>query len=672
VRGRCVVERGANSIWPYCSVGGIVNIEVPFLCHIQQRIEMRRYRSPSPSCSPHYSRPSSPPSSARLSRSISPISQSGRSLSRSCSPRGFTLSRSPTSFSAISHDHLARKRPRQDSGNSLGVPSLLSPWGWDPNYGIVHLSGCSICRSYMTHMAEASYSPNQPSFQLALKDRDNKHDAYFFDGVREGRRRQRLDDERLLDDLERYRAERNEALDTVGRYRIECKDAHDELSSVKDRFRASQTECERLRQRVEVFSGEKLDQANQAMKLEALEVERVLLNSETSPKDIALESASTLQGPASANTPVQSPGAVGVPSVEPLTAPVTNVPSSEDLQRSASATSLLPNTYAAAASSQLVVARQKATSAHSNNIQSSVPPTLSIAGYPTSNLSARPAAPTPGSATADLRTTSAQANIPSTLGRNPKNIRQLQSLMNAAHKPGNDGALAKVKALCAEAHQTPRDQKTDLQRFLLSNWRNPGPAGEHYSHPLVTPPLPNQQPPITNPRMEDPVDVWYAYLSTHPGSWPRGVRRDSRGRPNLPDLKASRTVARLRPEVDVTGNMASRSEFMSYVARLFAEPGMYEQQLERNMFRVAPIISYKSYHGPPTITLEEVIRHFADCGITVAEATQELEPWAREYQATAASMPTQATSSGVQQRHGGVGRFTGHPIVFRSTSNLQE
>ena len=37
MRGRCVVERGANSIWPYCSVGGIVNIEVPFLCHIQTK-----------------------------------------------------------------------------------------------------------------------------------------------------------------------------------------------------------------------------------------------------------------------------------------------------------------------------------------------------------------------------------------------------------------------------------------------------------------------------------------------------------------------------------------------------------------------------------------------------------------------------------------------------------
>jgi len=53
------------------------------------------------------------------------------------------------------------------------------------------------------------------------------------------------------------------------------------------------------------------------------------------------------------------------------------------------------------------------------------------------------------------------------------NLQQLQSLMAAAHKLGNEQAFARIKAFCAEAHATPRDQKTDLQRYLLTNWRNP-------------------------------------------------------------------------------------------------------------------------------------------------------------------------------------------------------
>src|SRR5277367_6665923 len=45
------------------------------------------------------------------------------------------------------------------------LPSLLSPWKNHPDYGLVHSSGCAICRPYMDHVAEASYSNSQPSFQ---------------------------------------------------------------------------------------------------------------------------------------------------------------------------------------------------------------------------------------------------------------------------------------------------------------------------------------------------------------------------------------------------------------------------------------------------------------------------------------------------------------------------
>ncbi|KAI6107920.1 hypothetical protein F5141DRAFT_1215676 [Pisolithus sp. B1] len=123
----------------------------------------------------------------------------------------------------------------------------------------------------------------------------------------------------------------------------------------------------------------------------------------------------------------------------------------------------------------------------------------------------------------------------------PKSIKQIQSLIRAAHQPGNHQALTKVKALCSEAHRTPREQKTEVQRFLLSTWRTPD-----WEHPTSVPKVPA---PMNNPRLEDPVEVWVAYYTANPSSCPKGVRRDAEGRPNIQDMKASRRVARLRPQV---------------------------------------------------------------------------------------------------------------------------
>ena len=58
--------------------------------------------------------------------------------------------------------------------------------------------------------------------QLSLNDHDRKHDLYFFDGVSEGRRRQRDDNKYLYKERERYRYERNEGLEEMSRLKTEC------------------------------------------------------------------------------------------------------------------------------------------------------------------------------------------------------------------------------------------------------------------------------------------------------------------------------------------------------------------------------------------------------------------------------------------------------------------
>ncbi|KAF8633102.1 hypothetical protein AX15_001519 [Amanita polypyramis BW_CC] len=213
----------------------------------------------------------------------------------------------------------------------------------------------------------------------------------------------------------------------------------------------------------------------------------------------------------------------------------------------------------------------------------------------------------------------------------PRTVSQLQSLMSAAHEPGNVRALTKVKALCAEAHATPRELKTALQQYLLVHWRNPdhdtsGNAADKTTQMRIK----------TNPRRDDPIEAWYDYLCTHQSSWPRGVRRDANSRPFIPDLKASRVIAQIRPaDVQVVSPSAGgsnlRFEFMSVLTDLFDTRGLYEKVLNEYNIIVSPTVSLKPYPPSHSITLELVARHLANCGITVQEVHEDLEPWARQY-----------------------------------------
>lgn len=246
---------------------------------------------------------------------------------------------------------------------------------------------------------------------------------------------------------------------------------------------------------------------------------------------------------------------------------------------------------------------------HTSSISHSVHPRLSgplpLPTFPSSTLCA------------------AVAQAPS-LSRNniefPWNLQGLHWLMEAAHKPGNGMYLAKVKALCTEAHNTPTERKTELQKVLLSKWRNPVPLGI-------------AQVSLINPRIDDSVDIWYYYLCTHQKSWPRGVRKDLLGRPIMSDLRANRIISRLRPTESSSSNpVSSRTAFVQQVVDIFSRPGTYQRILVRKHIDVAHSLSYLRFHERTWfITIEDIVRHFAACGITVEMATRDFEPWARNY-----------------------------------------
>ncbi|KAH0833176.1 hypothetical protein J3R83DRAFT_12205 [Lanmaoa asiatica] len=462
--------------------------------------------------------------------------------------------------------------------DNRGVPTLLSPWEFLEDYGIVHPSGCDVCTAYMKHVADASYSPHQPAFQIAFQDRKRAREDVYNKGISEGIRRQKEEERELRDSIERNRLERNQA--------------REELFTLRAQLESSRADCGRLQEKLKLASIPTIPVAEPP----AVETRSVMTVSSSPAAAAPPELPQLPEQVSPTNTsPVQSSAAELVSSLFPHhVSPPMATPASPQAQ--------LPDCVAARSFAAVLSAGQP------SNDDDSAPQSFIEDQHPGSQ----------GWQMAVL-----QAHKPI---KPAKSIKQIQSLIKAAHQSGNYQALTKVKALCSEAHRTPREQKTEVQRYLLSTWRTPD-----WEHPVSLPKLPV---PLNNPRLEDPVECWVAYYAANPSSCPKGIRRDADGRPFTTDMRASRTVARLRPVVlpNDPESRDARQKFMAVVTELFSEPGGYENILRRGAFSVSPQVGYVPYVGSTdTLTKESVARHFAVCGVTIPMADGELGPWAREY-----------------------------------------
>jgi len=483
-------------------------------------------------------------------------------------------------FSLSSHDEPYRVSQR----DNRGIPTLLSPWEYLEDYGIVHPSGCDVCSSYMKHVADASYSSHQPAFQIAFQDRKHARDDIFNKGVSEGTRRQKEEARERFDDLERYRLERNQA--------------REELSSLRAQFEASRAEIERLQDRLRQQTSPSVNVSSPTESV-SLHSYAKSVQADTAISHLPLLPPSDV--PCSAEDQVTEPSVDHQLELGFLT-PLYPQGISPPMGTPASPQAQLPDCVAARSFAAVLAAGQSSGNSHESTSQ--------------------PAA--------DDSPTSLGWTIVASAGYKPpkpaKNIKQVQSLIKAAHQPGNYSALTKVKALCSEAHKTPRDQKTEVQRYLLSNWRTPD-----WEHPTSGPKLP---PPLNNPRLEDPVECWVSYYAANPSSCPKGIRREPDGRPVVSDMKASRMVARLRPVVNPSDpeSREVRQKFMAVVTELFSEQGEYSNILRRVAFSVSPQVCYAPFVGTAdSVHKLSIARHFAACGVTIPMADDELGPWAREY-----------------------------------------
>ena len=117
----------------------------------------------------------------------------------------------------------------------------FSNWENDPAFGIVHPSGCRICRRYMAHVAAAANDAgNHPTFKSALEMRDGAHNTQYLSGVAEGRRLQRKHetDQRYL--LNACLADRDQTLDRNLNLSAQLHKSQEELKEMKQQFHALQ------------------------------------------------------------------------------------------------------------------------------------------------------------------------------------------------------------------------------------------------------------------------------------------------------------------------------------------------------------------------------------------------------------------------------------------------
>ncbi|KAJ4465794.1 hypothetical protein C8J55DRAFT_493285 [Lentinula edodes] len=196
----------------------------------------------------------------------------------------------------------------------------------------------------------------------------------------------------------------------------------------------------------------------------------------------------------------------------------------------------------------------------------------------------------------------------------------LGTLMQHAHD-GDERLLTLVQLLCSEAHGTPARRRTYGQRYVLSRWRNPLRACSNL-HPL-----------LTNPKFDDPPTVWQEYYTQYIHALPKGVRINTEtGVPVYGDVVASRLLARLRPS-----NSHYRAEFNIAVINLFIYRGQFRQLVQDGQVWIPHIADVYHTFQPEgradwcTISVLDVARHFAKCGVSIEEIENFVEPWIEEF-----------------------------------------
>jgi hypothetical protein len=310
---------------------------------------------------------------------------------------------------------------------------------------------CAICRSYVAHQVVANQS-NDESFKDALSKREVRLSSAFLDGVREGRQLQEEHDIALLT---RFREERDQAVQNLDRHKQLLDVAKGELDLLRDQvlaLRIALQDVDPVSQRKN--NGSPAISLSSCSDVTDATLDRLLLGSSVYSDDLDRYS-----------TP---PSRVADDDV------VLTIP--DDSSTGYHISNQITDTKALEAGTTSQDDAAISISISPVSLQSRAEPKTSATVTP-SPPPQKAMIPLPTLKPTTLRqpfSVQHSTSVPTRLPTSPKQLTtlaQLGALMKAAHS-GDESALMRVRALCASAHQTPRDQRTELQRFALTNWRN--------------------------------------------------------------------------------------------------------------------------------------------------------------------------------------------------------
>ncbi|GLB43056.1 hypothetical protein LshimejAT787_1205050 [Lyophyllum shimeji] len=306
-------------------------------------------------------------------------------------------------------------------------------WTCDPVFGIVHPSGCATCLHYIRHLATASTSANDPSFQAAIRERDSHPTVRYLNGFVAGGRVQLEEPRKTAVFVTQFRAERDEALELANCRTAELLSAREELYHIREQLRALQTAFDEV---VEFATSEKAISGDRMTLLE-----NILLGSSSARQRTATSTFETRSPrilPTPLPTPPASPPHVPLHSSFPLSSPE----SSPVVAPLPSASSSPYTAFLKSSSVSTLDELDKCSSA------------------------------SPAQGTTDLSQPSFAAMSGTTpASDSPDSVAKLKQLIDDARN-GDKPALLRVNQLYMGAHLTPLTDRTSLQCFLIEEWQD--------------------------------------------------------------------------------------------------------------------------------------------------------------------------------------------------------
>lgn len=221
----------------------------------------------------------------------------------------------------------------------------------------------------------------------------------------------------------------------------------------------------------------------------------------------------------------------------------------------------------------------------------------------------------------------------------PDTREEMQAVLTVAEQDSPNGlqAVGKLRYWSSKLHE-PGYQLNDVERELAVSFRLPNWYKEKYSPQRLER---NQPGPSgatkAEPRPQDKCELWLSFLTDKPALLPRHVKRDAETK--LPDpltvrgyVWANRFATLELSAVATADRKSTRNRIFRALARLFRDPEHYTSELDRLGVVPSATLSITSFPGPFPPSPDDIVRHAAQCGITLGAGTGPgLTAWAVHY-----------------------------------------